>query len=179
MSNFGALVVHGLFEHKGRHEDNVAWLEKLGIEAHSFNLPGHGDVDEKGHIESWDENIESISKAYEEIEAKEKKIIFAHSYGSLAIIGIIFSLTLLLVLLNGGSPKTGEVADYMQLIITVFSGPVFYTYFWLANDGQTLGMQAWKIKLISEEKLSVRICLLRCAFSTFSFLFAEAIYRYH
>tara|TARA_B100000214_G_scaffold59130_1_gene38391 strand:- start:3603 stop:4013 length:411 start_codon:yes stop_codon:yes gene_type:complete len=104
--------------------------------------------------------------------------IFSLVYDSLAIIGIIFSLTLLLVLLNGGSPKTGEVADYMQLIITVFSGPVFYTYFWLANDGQTLGMQAWKIKLISEEKLSVRICLLRCAFSTFSFLFFGIGYLY-
>ena len=104
--------------------------------------------------------------------------IFSLVYDSLAIIGIIFSLTLLLVLLNGGSPKTGEVADYMQLIITVFSGPVFYTYFWLANDGQTLGMQAWKIKLISKEKLSVRICLLRCAFSTFSFLFFGIGYLY-
>ncbi|MEC8798180.1 MAG: RDD family protein, partial [Pseudomonadota bacterium] len=35
---------------------------------------------------------------------------------------------------------------------------------------QTLGMQAWKIKLISDEKLTPRVCLLRCAFSTFSFL---------
>ena len=40
MSNFGALVLHGLFEHKGRHQDNVAWLQKLGIETFSFNLPG-------------------------------------------------------------------------------------------------------------------------------------------
>ena len=53
MSNFGALVLHGLFEHKGRHKDNVAWLEKLGIEAFSFNLPGHGELNEKGHIESF------------------------------------------------------------------------------------------------------------------------------
>ena len=104
--------------------------------------------------------------------------IFSLVYDSLAITGIIFSLTLLLVLLNGGSPKTGEVADYIQLLITVLSGPVFYTYFWLANDGQTLGMQAWKIKLISDEKLSVRICLLRCAFSTFPFLFFGLGYLY-
>ena len=26
MSNLGALVVHGLFEHKGRHKGNVEWL---------------------------------------------------------------------------------------------------------------------------------------------------------
>ena len=104
--------------------------------------------------------------------------IFSLVYDSLVIIGIIFSLTLLLVFLNGGSPKTGEIADYIQLLITVLSGPIFYTYFWLVNDGQTIGMQAWKIRLISDQTLSVRICLLRCAFSTFSFLFLGIGYIY-
>ena len=104
--------------------------------------------------------------------------IFSLVYDSLAILGIIFSLTLLLVMVNGGRPVTGEIADFIQLLITVLSGPVFYSYFWLANNGQTLGMQAWKIKLISEEKLSLRICLLRCAFSTFSFLFFGLGYLY-
>jgi len=104
--------------------------------------------------------------------------IFSLVYDSLVIIGIIFSLTLLLVFLNGGSPKTGEIADYIQLLITVLSGPIFYTYFWLVNDGQTIGMQAWKIRLISDQTLSVRICLLRCAFSTFSFLFLGIGYLY-
>ena len=89
MSSFGALVVHGLFEHKGRHQDNLAWLEKLGIETYSFNLPGHGEVDEKGHIESWDENMIAISKAYEKIKTKDKKIIFSHSYGSLVSVSAI------------------------------------------------------------------------------------------
>ena len=104
--------------------------------------------------------------------------IFSLVYDSLAILGIIFSLTLLLVMVNGGRPVAGEIADLIQLLITVLSGPVFYSYFWLANNGQTLGMQAWKIKLISEEKLSLRICLLRCAFSTFSFLFFGLDYLY-
>ncbi len=106
------------------------------------------------------------------------KRIFSLVYDSLAILGIIFSLTLLLVIFNGGTPVAGEVADFIQLLITVLSGPIFYSYFWLVNDGQTLGMQAWKIKLISEERLSLRICLLRCAFSTFSFLFFGLGYLY-
>lgn len=106
------------------------------------------------------------------------KRIFSLVYDSLAILGIIFSLTLLLVIFNGGTPVAGEVADFLQLLITVLSGPIFYSYFWLVNDGQTLGMQAWKIKLISEERLSLRICLLRCAFSTFSFLFFGLGYLY-
>ena len=89
MPSFGALVVHGLFEHKGRHQDNVAWLEKLGIEAYTFDLPSHGDVGVKGHIESWDENFTAISKAFESIEEKDKKIVFAHSYGSLVSVSAI------------------------------------------------------------------------------------------
>ena len=89
MPSFGALVVHGLFEHKGRHQDNVAWLEKLGIEAYTFDLPGHGGVGVKGHIESWDENFTAISKAFESIEKKDKKIVFAHSYGSLVSVSAI------------------------------------------------------------------------------------------
>ena len=89
MSNLGALVVHGLFEHKGRHQDNVAWLEKLGIEAYTFDLPGHGGVGVKGHIESWDENFTAISKAFESIEERDKKIVFAHSYGSLVSVSAI------------------------------------------------------------------------------------------
>ena len=89
MSNFGALVLHGLFEHKGRHQDNVAWLQKLGIEAFSFNLPGHGEVEEKGHIESWEENLTTITSEYEKIAKKDKKIIFAHSYGSLVAVSAI------------------------------------------------------------------------------------------
>jgi len=87
--SFGALVVHGLFEHKGRHQDNIAWLEKLGIEAYTFDLPGHGGVGVKGHIESWDENFTAISKAFESIEEKDKKIVFAHSYGSLVSVSAI------------------------------------------------------------------------------------------
>jgi len=104
--------------------------------------------------------------------------IFSLLYDSFAVLGIILSLTLLLVLLNGGAPEKGSIADLTQLLITVLSGPIFYSYFWLANKGQTLGMQAWKIRLISDERLTIRVCLLRCAFSTFSFLFFGLGYLY-
>ena len=91
--------------------------------------------------------------------------IFSLLYDSLAILGTIFSLTLLLVVINGGVPEKGSYGDYLQLLITILSGPVFYTYFWIANNGQTLGMQAWKIKLISEEELTLRICLLPVSYT--------------
>ena len=99
------------------------------------------------------------------------KRVFSLIYDSLAITGIILSLSLLLVLLNGGYAEENSIAGLIQLFILILSGPCFYTYFWIANEGQTVGMQAWKIKLISQKKdLSIVLCLLRCFMSIISFL---------
>ena len=99
------------------------------------------------------------------------KRVFSLIYDSLAITGIILSLSLLLVLLNGGYAEENSIAGLIQLFILILSGPCFYTYFWIANEGQTVGMQAWKIKLISQKKdLSIVLCLLRCFMSLISFL---------
>lgn len=99
------------------------------------------------------------------------KRVFSLIYDSLAVIGIMLSLSLLLVLINGGSTEENKFASIIQLLIITFSGPCFYTYFWLANNGQTLGMQAWKIQLISNNNgLSVKDCLYRCFISVISFL---------
>ena len=105
------------------------------------------------------------------------KRVFSIIYDSLAITGIIFSLSLLLVLLNGGYAEENSIAGLIQLLIIILSGPCFYTYFWIANEGQTLGMQAWKIKLISQKKdLTIVLCLLRCFMSVISFLIFGAGY---
>jgi len=99
------------------------------------------------------------------------KRIFSLIYDTLAVIGIMFSLSLLLVLVNGGSTEENKLASLIQFLVITFSGPCFYTYFWLANNGQTLGMQAWKIQLVSKnKKLSVKDCLFRCFISVISFL---------
>tara|TARA_B100000475_G_scaffold78683_1_gene56803 strand:+ start:201 stop:620 length:420 start_codon:yes stop_codon:yes gene_type:complete len=99
------------------------------------------------------------------------KRVFSLIYDSLVITGIILSLSLLLVLLNGGYAEENSISGLIQLLIIILSGPCFYTYFWIANEGQTLGMQAWKIQLISQKKdLSVALCLLRCFVSIISFL---------
>ena len=100
------------------------------------------------------------------------KRVFSLIYDSLAITGIIFSLSLLLVILNGGYAEENSLTGLIQLLIIGLSGPCFYTYFWIANAGQTLGMQAWKIKLTSHKKdLSISVCLLRCLLSKIYFLF--------
>ena len=38
----GVLLLHGLFEHKGRHQINSDWFENLSISPHTIDLPGHG-----------------------------------------------------------------------------------------------------------------------------------------
>ena len=99
------------------------------------------------------------------------KRVFSLIYDSLVVIGIMLSLSLLLVLINGGSTEENKFASLIQFLIITFSGPCFYTYFWLSNNGQTLGMQAWKIQLISNKNgLSVKDCLYRCVISVISFL---------
>ena len=99
------------------------------------------------------------------------KRVFSLIYDSLAVIGVMLSLSLLLVLVYGGTTEENKLASLIQFLIITFSGPCFYTYFWLANNGQTLGMQAWKIQLISNNNgLSVKDCLYRCFISVISFL---------
>ena len=78
--------------------------------------------------------------------------IFALIYDSLAVLGIIFSLSLFLVWSNSGSGEPGSLISYIQILIILISGPLFYSYFWIKNNGQTLGMQAWKIKLVSTKE---------------------------
>lgn len=48
---------------------------------------------------------------------------------------------------------------YLALLLTVFS---FFAYFW-TRRGQTLGMQAWRLKVLSEtgEPISIKQSLLR------------------
>jgi len=99
------------------------------------------------------------------------KRVFSLIYDTLAVIGLMLSLSLLLVLINGGSTQENDFASLIQFLIIIFSGPCFYTYFWLSNKGQTLGMQAWKIQLVSKNKeLSIKDCLYRCFISVVSFL---------
>ena len=100
------------------------------------------------------------------------KRVLALVYDSLLIGAIVLVLSLLLVFVHGGYPESGSVLSFIQLFILVFTGPIFYSYFWIANKGQTTGMQAWKIKLVSmdETELNIKQTMLRCLISTISFV---------
>ncbi|MFL2705634.1 MAG: RDD family protein [Gammaproteobacteria bacterium] len=101
------------------------------------------------------------------------KRVLALIYDSLLIAAIIIVASLLLVFINGEYPKPGTLLSVIQFLISILVGPLFYSYFWLTNDGQTTGMQAWKIKLVSsnESKLNMKQTYLRCLISVISFLF--------
>ena len=99
------------------------------------------------------------------------KRILAIIYDSLLIAAIVLVLSLLLVFINGGYPESGSFVSFIQLFILVVTGPIFYSYFWIVNKGQTTGMQAWKIKLVTtdETELNINKTMLRCLISTISF----------
>jgi uncharacterized RDD family membrane protein YckC len=64
-----------------------------------------------------------------------------------------------------GSPGEGEVVQMdANLVRLVAAATVvaFYCWFWI-NNGQTLGMQAWRIKLVtfSGDEPDLRACLIR------------------
>jgi len=84
LGNSQVLLLHGLFEHKGRQKINAEWFEKLNIKPHLIDLPGHGNATKnKGDLDSWKDNNDAVLNGFKEIESAEKKIIFGHSYGGL------------------------------------------------------------------------------------------------
>lgn len=84
MGNTAALMLHGLFEHKGRHQINADWFNNLKIETTLIDLPGHGAEEvNKGAIESWEKNDSAILEAFNGISNFDKRILIGHSYGGL------------------------------------------------------------------------------------------------
>ena len=84
MGNTGALLLHGLFEHKGRHQINADWFNNLNINTTLIDLPGHGKEDSnKGDIDSWERNDQAVEKAFKSLENFDNKVLMGHSYGCL------------------------------------------------------------------------------------------------
>ena len=82
--------------------------------------------------------------------------LLALFYDLLLIAGILLSFTLLIVIINGGAISSFLGGNLMLLSYFLISF-IFYVYFWRFNDGQTLGMQAWKIKLVADDNQAISI----------------------
>lgn len=61
----------------------------------------------------------------------------------------------------------------------LLSAYLFFAWFW-THSGQTLGMQAWKIRIQNTDRsaISYKQSLIRCVIAPFSFLFLGAGYFY-
>ena len=87
-------------------------------------------------------------------------------YDSLLIIAMWLITTLLLVaFINDGAALQGPLFQFGLY----FQACLFYSYFWRLR-GQTLGMQVWKIKLVSPslQTLSWQECFARLFFALVS-----------
>ena len=94
------------------------------------------------------------------------RILAAILYDSLLIIAMWLITTLLLVaFINDGAALQGPLFQFGLY----FEACLFYSYFWRLR-GQTLGMQVWKIKLVSPslQTLSWQECFARLFFALVS-----------
>ena len=114
-----------------------------------------------------------MSNSDTETRASLIRRLLALLYDSILIIGIYMSYVILITYLNGSALESQVEKLFLQFSFIFFIF-LFYCYFWKFNNGQTLGMQVWKIKLFSSdnEKVSVIKMILRCFLSLiFSLLF--------
>ncbi|HEX7064332.1 MAG TPA: alpha/beta hydrolase [Bacillales bacterium] len=82
------VLVHGSGEHHGRYEWLIEEWRANGFHVIMGDLPGHGETAERpGHIDSFDEYIESIARWVRKAESCNLPIfLLGHSLGGLAVI---------------------------------------------------------------------------------------------
>ncbi len=66
-------------------------------------------------------------------------------YDGLLVLALLFIATAILMPFRGGQFQSHEWGYGVYLLLVVF---LFFAWFW-TRDGQTLGMRAWKIRLVS------------------------------
>jgi len=92
--------------------------------------------------------------------------IAAFLYDSLLLIAVFFVVTSIAIAFNGGN----AIENHAFKLVLYAVGFLFFSWFW-RNGGQTLGMQAWRIKVISEssDRLTYKQCFQRYISATFLF----------
>jgi uncharacterized RDD family membrane protein YckC len=66
-------------------------------------------------------------------------------YDLLLLTAVFFAITWIVLLARRGAPITPETLWYQGLLVAV--SLFFYSWFW-THRGQTLGMRAWKIRVV-------------------------------
>ncbi|MBO8156695.1 MAG: alpha/beta hydrolase [Bacillaceae bacterium] len=82
------VMVHGAFEHSGRYDWLANKWNENGFHVVYGDLPGQGENKEnRGHIDSFDEYIETISAWLEKAKTLNRNVfLLGHSMGGLAVI---------------------------------------------------------------------------------------------
>ena len=114
-----------------------------------------------------------MSNSDTETRASLLRRLLALLYDSILIIGIYMSYVILITYLNGSALESQVEKLFLQFSFIFFIF-LFYCYFWKFNNGQTLGMQVWKIKLFSSE--SDNISILRMIYRCFLSLFFSLLF---
>ena len=101
-------------------------------------------------------------------------------YDSLLIIALLFLAVGIAVALNGGEAVRPNLAFKLYLVAVVFT---FYAWFW-RKSGQTLGMRAWKIRIIDAGganpgwgKCYLRLCCALLSWSCFGLGYLWRLFR--
>lgn len=90
----------------------------------------------------------------------------AFIYDTFLLIAVFFVVTSIVIAFNQG--QAFENLAFLAVLYAV--GFLFFSWFW-RHGGQTLGMQAWRIKVISEtnEPLTYKQCIKRYVIGTILF----------
>jgi uncharacterized RDD family membrane protein YckC len=95
--------------------------------------------------------------------------LFAMIYDGFLLFGIsmlvgAFHISIKAVIFGKNSIETSPTAggDFILFIIWILAIFLFYFFFW-RNSGQTLGMQSWRLKIVSlkGENISISQCMIR------------------
>ena len=93
------------------------------------------------------------------------KRIAAFFYDFLLLLAIYFLIGALAVTANKGEAVPDHWSMAISLLVFPLTGFFFYFWFW-RRGGQTLGMQAWQLKLIADtDTVTFATCLIRYCMS--------------
>ena len=82
--------------------------------------------------------------------------IISSIYDTFLLLGVWFAVGSVAFLLNGFQPLHPALGS----ILVFLSGWVFFAFFWM-KSGQTLGMQVWRIKIVSSDPSNKKITLMQ------------------
>lgn len=82
------LIVHGIGEHSGRHENTASYLANKGFSVYAYDQRGHGlSPGKRGHVRAFDEYISDLSRFITRCKTEAGKVfLLGQSFGGLIVL---------------------------------------------------------------------------------------------